>query len=126
MEIGVLVFSLCLLLAGIILIFRYLAEPADTEEQKLERPLKDYRAAHQRELREGHRMRRQRTLVWWRVENLYSEFMQRTELKDFKDEKADSSAALLAGTARQENDPCEALTTSEVSEAFETFLRQTK
>ncbi|HEY0005379.1 MAG TPA: hypothetical protein VGB17_11270 [Pyrinomonadaceae bacterium] len=121
MDMGAIVFSIILLLAGAFLVYSYLS--AQTDEVP---PEPARRAEHHTKLRQANRIKRQRSKVWWKVESLHQELMERTKGEaDVSGSQVSSLSAPLNLVQRQA-DSCDRLNASQVSQAFEDFLRQTK
>ena len=121
MDTGAIVFSIILLLAGAFLVYSYYS--AQTDDAPPENPK---RAEHYSKLREANRVKRQRRKVWWKVESLHQELMERTAGEaDVGQAETPSVSAPLILDQRQE-DACDLLNASLVSEAFEDFLRRTR
>lgn len=121
MDTGALVFTILLVFIGLFLVFKYLPTGAEVSEDE-EEEVKDSGARYQA-LRDANRMRRRRSQVWWKVENLYSELRQRTAVDEIATDPADSPSSQESKKRAEE---FERLTSSQVSEAFESFLRRTK
>jgi hypothetical protein len=79
-------FALILLAVGVLLIIEvrpyysrqnYSGKTSDEEFD---------RVAHREQLKELHRMRRQRDRIWFRMDNLYDEFVKKTSIENPKTE----------------------------------------
>jgi hypothetical protein len=121
MEAGILIFALMLIGVGVFFVFKYMPSRADRAADE-EFPREDANARHQA-LQEANRIRRRRSQVWWKVENMYSELRQRTSVDEIATTDPSVSSRIRD---RGQTDLCDQLTSSEVNEAFEAFLRLTK
>lgn len=82
------------------------------------------REAHRAQLKEVHRMRRQRDRVWFKIDNLYAEFVTKTssEKLALEDKRTDASAPASDGAAAADN--WNDVTLAYIKEKYESFLNK--
>jgi hypothetical protein len=82
------------------------------------------REAQRAQLKEVHRMRRQRDRVWFKIDNLYAEFVTKTssEKLALEDKRTDPSAHAGDGAAAADN--WNDVTLTYIKEKYESFLKK--
>jgi len=80
------------------------------------------REAQRAQLREAHRIRRQRDRVWFKVDNLYAEFVNKTSIETLalEEQRTDSNAQASGSAADNWND----VTLNYIKEKYESFLKK--
>lgn len=82
------------------------------------------REAQRAQLKEVHRMRRQRDRVWFKIDNLYAEFINKTsnEKPALVEKVTESAAQASNGQAAADN--WNDVTLAYIKEKYESFLRK--
>ena len=127
MDLGAIIFSIGLLMAGAFLIYTYMSAVKDKAAE--EREPRDVSERYDK-LRRSNRIKLERGRVWWKVENLHRELLQRTpgaaDILCAREALASKSSSSSPVHALVQTEAKEALTATDVSRAFEDFLRQTR
>ncbi|HVG34026.1 MAG TPA: hypothetical protein VM911_13135 [Pyrinomonadaceae bacterium] len=111
-----------LILCGIAFLLIMEVSPYEWRKSASENP---DREAQRAQLREAHRIRRQRDRVWFRVDNLYAEFVNKTssERLALEEQRTDSYTQANGGAAAAA-DNWNDVTLTYIKEKYESFLNK--
>jgi hypothetical protein len=110
-----------LILCGIAFLLIMEVSPYEWRKSQSENP---DREAQRAQLREAHRIRRQRDRVWFKVDNLYAEFVNKTSSEKLMlgEQRTGSNARASGGAAAADN--WNDVTLTYIKEKYESFLKK--
>ncbi|HEX8141255.1 MAG TPA: hypothetical protein VF553_01580 [Pyrinomonadaceae bacterium] len=118
-------FVLILLAVGILLVAQVSPYYSRKDYSHHESPEEEWEAtAHHEELKEMHRMRRQRDRVWFRMDGLHAEFVKRTSVEEQALKQRRTQPPSQAGDSQAGADNWNDITLTYIKEQYESFLKK--
>jgi hypothetical protein len=97
MDLWAIIFSLGLALAGIWVIFQLMSTPASKPE-----PDDWERTRRQQAVRDARRIEQRRSRIWWKMDNMHAELMQRTSLEQAPPALSPEPSSAIEGSTEQD------------------------